>query len=95
MSALVNYVYLVTYIYVADQAGVPWLTWSQSLAPEEWFWPLFFVRPKNIILIKRRENSMKQKLSEMIQITVWLYTDDFFCWFYKNKNGPQNLSLQN
>ena len=30
MSALVNYVYLVTYIYVADQAGVPWLTWPQS-----------------------------------------------------------------
>ena len=37
---------------------------------------------------------MKQKLLEMIQITVWLHTDEFiFVWFYKNdntKNGRQN-----
>ena len=36
---------------------------------------------------------MKQKLLEMIQVTVWLYTDEFiFVWFYKNENGRQNRS---
>ena len=36
---------------------------------------------------------MKQKLLEMIQVTVWLDTDEFiFVWFYKNKNRRQNRS---
>ena len=44
------------------------------LAPEEQFWRLFYVRPKKIILIKRGGggNSMKQKLLEIIQVTIWL-----------------------
>ena len=51
------------------------------------------VRPKKIILIKKVRNSMKQKLLEMIQVTVWLHTDEFiFVWFYKNENGRQNRS---
>ena len=45
---------------------------------------------------------MKQKLLEIIQVTVWLHhrvigglrplhTDEFiFLWFYKNGNGRQN-----
>ena len=41
-----------------------------------------------------RENIMKQKLLEMIQVTVCLHTDEFiFVWFYKNENGRQNHSL--
>ena len=33
---------------------------------------------------------MKQKLLEMIQVTVWLHTDEFiFVWFNKNENGRQ------
>ena len=44
-----------------------------------------FVRPKKIILIKRRGNSVKQKLLEMVKVTVWLHT--IFVWFYKNENG--------
>ena len=39
------------------------------LAPKERFWRPFFERPEKIILIKRRGNSMKQKLLEMIQVT--------------------------
>ena len=36
---------------------------------------------------------MKQKLLQMIQVTVWLHTDEFiFVWFYKNENGRQNRS---
>ena len=36
---------------------------------------------------------MKQKLLEMIQVTVWLHTDEFiFVWFYKSENGRQNCS---
>ena len=36
---------------------------------------------------------MKQKLLEMIQVTVWLHTDELiFVWFYKNENGRQNRS---
>ena len=35
---------------------------------------------------------MKQKLLEIIQVTVWLHThDEFtFVWFYKNENRRQN-----
>ena len=29
----------------------------------------------------------------MIQVTVWLHTDEFiFVWFYKNENGRHNSS---
>ena len=36
---------------------------------------------------------MKQKLLGMIQVTVWLHTDEFiFVWFHKNENGRQNRS---
>ena len=36
---------------------------------------------------------MKQNLLEMIQVTVWLHTDEFiFVWFYKIENGRQNRS---
>ena len=63
------------------------------LAPEERFWRQLFVRPKKIVLIKRRGNSMKQKLLKMIQVTVWLHIDEFiFAWFYKNENRRQNRS---
>ena len=48
-----------------------------DLTPEELFWRPFFIRPKKIILIKRRGNSMKQKLLEMIQVAVWLHTYEF------------------
>ena len=53
-----------------------------------------FVRFVKIILIKRRGNSMKHKLLEIIQVTVRLHTDEFiFVWFYKNENGRQNRFL--
>ena len=62
-------------------------------APKERFWRPFFCK-KQIILNKRRGNSMKQKLLKMIQVTGWLHTDEFiFVWFYKNENGRQNRSL--
>ena len=33
---------------------------------------------------------MKQKLLEMIQVTVWLHTDEFiFVWFYKDKTDAK------
>ena len=36
---------------------------------------------------------MKQKLLEIILVTVWLHTDEFiFVWFYKNESGRQNRS---
>ena len=36
---------------------------------------------------------MKQKLLEMIQVTVCLHNDEFiFVWFYENENGRQNRS---
>ena len=68
------------------------LSWSNPvLAPEEPFLRPFFVRPKKIILFKRRGNSMKQKFLEMIQVAVWLHTDEFiFVWFHKNEKGRQN-----
>ena len=34
---------------------------------------------------------MKRKLLEIIQVTVWLHTDEFkFAWFHKNENERQN-----
>ena len=57
------------------------------------FWSPFFVKPIKVILIKRQGNSMKQKLLEMIQVTVWLHTDEFnFIWFYKKENKLKNHS---
>ena len=48
---------------------------------------------KKDYIVKSRGKSMKQKLLEMIKLTVWLHTDDFiFIWFYKNENGRQNRS---
>ena len=36
---------------------------------------------------------IQQKLLEMIQVTVWLHTDEFFFgWFYKNENWRQKRS---
>ena len=36
---------------------------------------------------------MSRKLLEMMQVTVWLHTDEFILvWFYKNENGRQNCS---
>ena len=33
---------------------------------------------------------MKQKLLEMIEVTVWIHTDEFiFVWFYGNENGAK------
>ena len=37
---------------------------------------------------------MKQKLLEMIQIIVWLYTDDFFFGFTKTKMGPKTSAFK-
>ena len=42
--------------------------WHPSVEVTQ-FWRPFFVLPKKIILIKRRGNSMKQKLLDMIQVT--------------------------
>ena len=55
------------FVHVADHAG--------GAVEVTQFWRQFFVRPKNVILIKRRGNNMKQKLLEMIQVTVWFHTD--------------------
>ena len=58
------------------------------MTPEERLW-----RPKSIILIMRWGNSIKQKMLEMIEVTVWLHTDEFiFVWFYIKDNGHQNYS---
>ena len=36
---------------------------------------------------------MKEKLLEMIQVTVWLHTDEFiFVWFYKKGKRSPKLS---
>ena len=36
---------------------------------------------------------MKEKFLGMIQVTVWLHTNEFiFVWFYKNEDGHQNRS---
>ena len=36
---------------------------------------------------------MKQKLLEMIQVAIWLHTDEYiFVWSEKNGNGCQNRS---
>ena len=36
---------------------------------------------------------MKQKLLKIIQVTIWLHTDEFiFVWSYKSGNGRQNRS---
>ena len=57
------------------------------------FWRPFFIRLKKIIPIKRRGNNMKQRLLEIIQVTVWLHTDELiFLWFYKKrKRAPKPL----
>ena len=35
---------------------------------------------------------MKQKLLEIIQVTVWLHTDEFiFVWFYNNEKSKTEL----
>ena len=50
----------------------------------------FFERPENIILIKRRGKSIKQKLLEMIQVTVLFHTDEFILvWSFKNGTGAK------
>ena len=57
------------------------------------FWPLFFVRPKKIILAKRQGNYMKHMLLETVQVTVLFHTDEFmFVWSFKIGNGCQNCS---
>ena len=38
---------------------------NQVLVPEERFWRPIFLRPKSLILVKRRGKSMKQKFIEM------------------------------
>ena len=36
---------------------------------------------------------MKQKMLEMVQVTVLFHTDEFiFVWSFKNGNGRQNCS---
>ena len=78
---------LSTYVHMADHAGGR----RSLVNPGTKLWrppveePSFgargavlapiFVRPKKISLMKRRDNSMKQKLLEMIQISIWLHTD--------------------
>ena len=52
-----------------------------------------FVRPKEIILIKMRGKSMKQKLLEMVLVTVLFHAGEFiFVSSFKNGNGCQNCS---
>ena len=58
------------------------------LALKEGFWRPFFVRPKKILLIKRRGKSIKQKFLEMVQVTDLFHNDEFiFVWSLKNGNG--------
>ena len=65
---------------------------TQSWRPRSGFGARF-LQAQKIILIKRRGNSMKQKLLKMIQVTVCLHTKEFiFVWFYQNENGQQNRS---
>ena len=57
-----------------------------------------FCKTKKIILIKRRGNSMTQKLMEMIQVTVGFILMDLFLFgFTKTKTGaktaPQSPKL--
>ena len=76
---------------MADHAGgrcsvvnpAPACRSNTALAPEERFWRPFFERSEKIILIKSRGNSMKQMLLEMIQVAVWLHTDDLFLFGFK------------
>ena len=87
--------------YMADHADVrsrrsvvnPGTTlWRPPVEVTQFCRP-FYVRLKKIILIKRRENSMNQKLLKMIQVIVWRHTDEFiFVWFYTNENGRGSLS---
>ena len=62
------------------------------LAPEQWFWGPFFVRPKKIILTKRQGKIIKHKLLKMIQVTVLLHTDHLFL-FTKTKTAPRAPKL--
>ena len=51
-----------------------------------------FCKTRKIILIKRQGKSMKQKLLEMIQLTVWLHTDELICFgFTKTKTTERRL----
>ena len=55
--------------------------------------PVFFKARKDYIDQEAGE-SMKQKLSEMVQVTVLFHTNEFiFVWSFKNGNGRQNRSL--
>ena len=54
----------------------------------------FLLGQKKIILTKRRGKSMKQKLLEIVQVTVLFQTDEIiFVWSFKNGNGRQNHPL--
>ena len=78
-------------IYITDHAGSrrykcnpctmlwrPPVEVTQFWRPRSGFGARFFVKPKKIILIKRRGNSRKQKLLEMIQVSGWWHPDHLF-----------------
>ena len=69
------------------------LTFGTHLSKYPSFGARFFVRPKKIILIKRRGKSMEQKLLEIVQVTVLFHTDElFFVWSKTETAGRQNRS---
>ena len=72
--------------YMDDHAVAPACRSNPVLGPEERIWCLFSVRPKKIILTKRRGNSIKHKLLEMIRVTV--HHTDYFC-LKKTKKGTK------
>ena len=70
---------------------------TQFRHPRSGFGALFCMT-KKIILIKRRGNSMKQKLLEIFQVAVWLHTDELFLSGFKKtktcaKTAPRARKL--
>ena len=56
--------------------------------------PVFCKAEKKIILIKRRVKSLKQKLLEMVQVTVLFHTDEFhFCLVFQKREWAPKPTL--
>ena len=81
------------YVHMVDHAGgrrsvvnPDTKSWGPPVEVTQ-FWRLFLTKQDYI------DEDMKQKLLDMIQVTVWLHTDELiFLWFYKNENRRQNCS---
>ena len=65
---------------------------NQVLAPRSGLAPVFCEANQNYI-DQEAGKSMKQKLLEMVQVTVLFHTNELiFVWSFKNANGRQNRS---